>query len=120
MTIHLVYAKGIRRITPQAITRELAAFLADRFPVKVYDLAEIGTIHPEPGDILLGHPQRDPRTIFTSSFHQPGWARRIIMCPYSHGIPEICAWLDPLMEEADSFLAITGKPWFDTMDESVF
>jgi glycosyltransferase involved in cell wall biosynthesis len=120
MTVHFVYSRGIRQSTPQTITRELGKILAKYYQTKVYDIAQTGIIEPAPGDILLGHPHRDQRTIFVRSFHQTGWSKRVVMCPFSHGLPEICAWVDPLICEADAFLAIAGKPWFDTMEETYF
>ncbi|MGN6370806.1 MAG: hypothetical protein ACTHN5_21335 [Phycisphaerae bacterium] len=120
MTIHLVYAKGIRTSAPHVITRELSSRLRRHHNVQVYDLAERRVIVPEPGDVLIGHPHQDPLSVLTASFAHEGWAKRIIMCPYSHGIPEICAWVDDLVCAADSFLAITGNHWFETMDQSLF
>lgn len=120
MTIHLVYAKGIRTSAPHVITRELAVRLGKHAAVKVYDLAERRVIVPERGDVLIGHPHTDPASVLAASFSQGGWAKRIVMCPYSHGIPEICAWVDDLVCAADRFLAITGNHWFETMERTLF
>ncbi len=124
MTIHFVYAKGVRPGAPQSITRELASRLAGAGmgEVRVYDYTEIRTIVPATGggDVLIGHPHADPRTVFQASLRQGGWAKRIVMCPYSHGMPEGYAWMEPVVEAADIFLAITGKYWHETMRESSF
>ena len=121
MTVHFVYAKGVRHGAPQSITRELAPRLAAAFgEVQIYDYQEVRTIVPEAGDILLGHPHADPRTVFQASFRKPGWARRVILCPFAHAIPEAYAWMEPLVDKADQFLAITGKYWMETLAGSAF
>jgi glycosyltransferase involved in cell wall biosynthesis len=120
MTIHLVYAKGVRTGAPHAITNELAARLRASADVRVYDLAEVRTIVPQSGDVLIGHPHHDPRTVFASSVSHPGWARRIVMCPFSHAQVELNGWMDGLVDRADTFLAITGKYWLETMATSAF
>jgi len=120
MTVHFVYARGMRNGAPQSITRELAPRLAVLGNVRVYDYTEVRTIEPAAGDILLGHPHADPRTVFQASLRRPGWAKRVILCPFSHGIPEAYAWMEPVVEQADLFLAITGKYWMETIGGSAF
>lgn len=122
MTVHFIYAKGLRTNAPHSITNELAPRLRELGDVQVYDLAEMQTIRPAQGggDILLGHPHPDPRSVFQASFVQPGWKKRVVICPFSHRLPELNGWMEALVDEADLFLAITGKYWFETVDASLF
>lgn len=115
MTIHLVYVKGNSISTPYSITNELARRLSRQAEVRVYDWTETATILPQPGDILIGHPHPHQSAIFVNSFWQQGWQKRIILMPFHHAMLKYIAWLDPLVEAADAFLAITGKYWIDTM-----
>ncbi len=124
MTLHFVYARGIRTSAPHSITQELLPRLRAATPpfgdVILHDLADLRTLTPSSNgnDILLGHPHPDPRTIFAASLRHPGWKRRIVLCPYSHALLELNGWMDDLIEHADTFLAITGKYWFDSMGDS--
>lgn len=120
MAIHLVYAKGYRTHAPHVITWELTRRLRPRYEVVVHDLLEHGTIVPRPGDVLLGHPQPDPDTIFQRSFRQSGWAKRIVMTPFSHAMPDLCGWMDDLVTQADAYLAICGRYWTATLGASRF
>ena len=112
MTVHFVYIKGDHISTPQAITNEVAARLKDRYPLKVYDWNEQTVIQPEPGDILIGHPNRDnPHTVYNLSFWQPGWARRVVFCPFHHAMLEYNGYADPFVVDSDFYLAICGQYW---------
>ncbi|HVT81896.1 MAG TPA: hypothetical protein VHM90_14715 [Phycisphaerae bacterium] len=119
MAVIFIYARGLRASAPHSITNELAPRLRAAFgDVKVYDLSQIATIVPQEGDILIGHPHQDVRTAFQASIGQRGWKRRAVLCPFSHAHLELNGWMDQLVEQADLFLAITGKYWFDTMEDS--
>lgn len=119
-TVHFVYNKGPWLKTPERITYEIADRLARRYKVAIYDQREPITIRPEAGDVLIGHPSRyGPPSLFNRSFRQTGWARRIVFCPFSHGMPLDAASIDPLVEEADLYLALCGPYWFDTVETSV-
>jgi glycosyltransferase involved in cell wall biosynthesis len=43
-----------------------------------------------------------------------------MLLPYSHGDRVQVAFADPIVPHVDLFLAITGRPWFDTVDTSPF
>lgn len=119
-TVHFVYNKGQRLKTPERITYEIAERLGRRYSLAIYDQRETGTIHPRVGDILIGHPSRYTQdALFNRSFRQDGWARRIVFCPFSYGMPRDAAAIDPLVEDADLHLALCGPYWFDTMDTSI-
>jgi len=119
MTVHFVYNKGVRLKTPERILYELSQRLARRYRLKTYAIEERGTIVPEPGDILIGHPTRySDNSIFNRSFYHSGWSKRIVFCPFSYGMPRDAAAIDSLVELADHYLALCGPYWFDTMGES--
>lgn len=118
--VHLVYNKGPRLKTPERITHELAERLGRRYSLQTYDPNEVGTVQPEPGDILIGHPSRYGRAgIFERSFERAGWAKRIVFCPFSHEMPLDAAMIDPLVERADRYLALCGPYWYDTAPRSL-
>ena len=120
MTVHFVYNKGMQLKTPERILHELSQRLARRYHLKTYAIAERETIVPQPGDVLIGHPSRySGDSVFNRAFRQPGWAKRIVFCPFSHGMPRDAAAIDPLVEKADLYLALCGPYWFETMGESL-
>jgi hypothetical protein len=43
-----------------------------------------------------------------------------LITPYSHGDPQYNAYLDPLINQCDLYLAITGNFWFRSIQNSVF
>jgi glycosyltransferase involved in cell wall biosynthesis len=117
--VHLVYPHGDRISTPDAIGRELGRRLKARYEVVRHDWWELGVIRPEPGDVLLGHPHPDPRSVFRQSLRQPGWRRKLMMAPFHHGDLRQIAFEDPLIGQCDQFLAITGPHWVRTLDRSL-
>lgn len=118
-TVHLVYVKGEGIRTPPAITNELSSRLAATYKLQIYDWAETKKISPSPGDVLIGHPHPDAATVFRKSFRDQRWEKRIVMIPFRHRpyYREI-AWWDPLIRHADHFLAICGRYWVDTIDDT--
>ena len=119
MAVHFIYARGLRASAPHSITNELVPRLRAAFgEVKLYDLSQVATITPSEGDILIGHPHHDIRTALQASIAHPAWKRRAILCPFSHAHLELNGWMDSLVEQADLFLAITGKYWIDTLEDS--
>ena len=118
-TIHFVYVKGTGIRTPAAITNELSKRLETDYRVEVHDWAAQYEIHPSPGDVLLGHPHPSPATVFRRSFYLPGWHKRLVMLPFRHApyYSEI-AWWDPLICQADRFIAICAPYWTDTMSRT--
>jgi glycosyltransferase involved in cell wall biosynthesis len=117
-TIHLVYPHGPRVSAPDAIGRELGRRLERRHPVRYHDWDETGVITPEPGDVLLGHPHPSPRTVFRRSLDRPGWRRRLMLAPFSHGDLGQVAFEDPIVRKCDKVLAITGHYWWETVSGS--
>lgn len=120
MTVHFVYNKGHALKTPERILYELSKRVARAYHLKTYAMNELGSITPQPGDILIGHPSRfTDNSIFNRSFHHPGWAKRIVICPFSYGMPLDAAAIDPLVEAADHYLAMCGPYWFETVGQSL-
>ena len=119
MTVHFIYVKGDLISTPFAITNEVSRRLREHYDVVVYDWLDRSTITPQEGDILLGHPHPSPGTIFRNSFAKDGWSKRILLCPFAHALPKYVAWLDQLVCECDRYLAICGRYWSDTVEQSI-
>lgn len=116
-TLHFVYRRGPHLKTPQRITHELAKRLSSKFTLEVHDPGDPGVVEPAAGDILLGHPDRyGEASIFNRSFRQSGWAKRIVFCPFSYGMPLDAAAIDPLVELADHYLALCGPYWTEGME----
>ena len=119
MTVHLVYVNGRGVDTTTSIAREVSERLAAHHPVTVHHPNSPTTICPEPGDVLIGHPNRyDDDSVFNRSFRQKGWSRRIVFAPFSHGLLDDAALIDGFVREADVYLAITGSYWFDAMEDT--
>jgi len=106
----LVYPHAPGPAAPGVIGRRLHAHLSQHLDVRLHDWDRLGTLRPEAGDVLLGHPHPVPGTVLRRSFDRPGWARRVIMCPYNGDLRQV-AFLDPFVRRADNYLAITGRWW---------
>lgn len=116
--VHLVYPHGNRISTPDSIGRELGRRLEARYTVVYHDWSERDAIEPEPGDVLLGHPNPDPHTVFRRSVRLEGWHRRLMMAPFNHGDLRQVAFEDSIVPSCDLYLAITGPYWFQTLADS--
>jgi glycosyltransferase involved in cell wall biosynthesis len=118
--IHLVYPHDDSRIsTPDAIGCQLGRRLETRYQVVYHDYTHLGVIVPEPGDVLLGHPHPDPRSIFRRSLRQDGWHRRLMMAPFEHRDFRRISFENQLVGRCDLILAITGPYWFKTVGDSL-
>jgi glycosyltransferase involved in cell wall biosynthesis len=116
--VHLVYPHGNRISTPDAIGRELGRRLETSYEVVYHDWFDRDVIHPEPGDVLLGHPHPDPRTVFRRSARQEGWRRRLMLSPFVHSDLRQVAFLGGILPDCDLYLAITGPYWYQAIQES--
>lgn len=116
-TVHLVYPHGPMIATPDAIGRNLGKRLEARYRVVYHDWTDRDGIHPEPGDVLLGHPHPSRDTVFRRSLLYPGWRKTILMAPFNTDLAQV-AFLDSVLRHCDLFLAITGPYWFDVLDDS--
>lgn len=118
--VHLVYPSGPKIGCPDAIGRNLAARLRDRYEVRQYDWDDVRLIRPGPDDVIVGHPHPAPWTVFRTSSAMRGWKRVIALCPYAHGDPAYVAFLDRVIGRCDLYLAITGSYWYRTAIQSRF
>ena len=119
MTVHLVYVNEPSIGTHHSIAREVAERLRNHYKVEVHHPNDPITVRPEPGDVLIGHPNRYGVCAFRRSFGQPGWRRRIVFAPFSVGMLEDAAAIDDLVCEADVSLAVTGQYWLDALPDSL-
>jgi glycosyltransferase involved in cell wall biosynthesis len=117
-TVHLVYPHGPMIATPDAIGRNLGKRLEAGYTVVYHDWTDRDEIHPEPGDVLLGHPHPSSSTVFRRSSRHSGWRRVILLAPFSTDLAQV-AFLDSVIRDCDVFLALTGPYWFDRLDGSV-
>jgi glycosyltransferase involved in cell wall biosynthesis len=119
-TIHLIYPHGSRISCPDAIGRKIGLCLEQDYKVLYYNLESPATIHPGPDDILVGHAIPSPYSIFRRSLKQPGWRRVILITPFAHGDPRYYAFVDRFIDQCDLYLAITGRYWFQSLNDSAF
>ncbi|MGV0999620.1 MAG: hypothetical protein ACOYBQ_09860 [Fluviibacter sp.] len=120
MTVHLVYPCANLIKTPEVIGYNVyCALTSAGFDVVVHRWDSLSKIYPREGDILIGHAHPNPFTIFRRSLSESGWAKRILMLPFSHD-PKQLGFLRDVVPQCDAFLAITGKYWIDTLNQSIF
>ena len=120
MTVHYVYVHGDPVDSTQAIVHEIVPRLKAHHTVVVHHPNDPVMIHPVPGDVLIGHPNRYDDCAFRRAFAQPGWARRIVFAPFSSILPKDAALIDDLVVEADLFLALAGETWWPGIEDSLF
>lgn len=116
--VHLVYPHGNRKFPPDAIGRQLGRRLEARYRVVYHDWTDRGSVEPEPGDVLIGHPHPSRDTVFRRSLRQAGWHRRLMLAPFHHGDLKQIAFEDGLVGSCDLILAITGPYWYETVGSS--
>jgi len=117
MTIHLVYPHQNKISAPDVIGYKLSQALLSLGPVITYEWDSIGKILPNPNDILIGHPHPFPYTIFRRSLQHSNWSKVIILQPFNLDVKQV-GYIDSIIDKCDRFLAITGKYWFDCIDQS--
>ncbi len=116
--MHLVYPHGNTISTPNSIGRELGRRLETRYTVVYHGWSDRDLIHPEPGDVLLGHPHPRRNTVFRRSAQLNGWRRRIMLAPFSHADLRNVAFEVQIVPRCDLFLAMTGPYWFGAIEDS--
>jgi len=119
MTIHLVYPHRNKISTPNIIGYRLLKALSKIDYVVAYEWDSFNVIFPSLGDVLIGHVHPVPGTIMRRSLKRPGWHRKIILQPYNEDLKQV-GYLDPVVDDCDSFLAITGSYWFERIPQSPF
>jgi len=117
-TIHFVYPRDpARHSSPWCIGNELGDRLQRKYRVQFYGWRDRLMIDAQPGDVLIGHPHWSRSTVFQRALAHRHLARRLILSPYV-GDPRQVAFVDKFIDRCDLYLAITGRYWFDRVDES--
>jgi glycosyltransferase involved in cell wall biosynthesis len=119
MTIHLVYPHQNKISAPNVIGYKLLQGLSIIDNVKAYEWDSFSVIKPDPGDVLMGHVHPAPGTIMRRSLKRSGWKRKIILQPYNEDVKQV-GYLDSVIDDCDTFLAITGSYWFERISQSPF
>lgn len=118
-TIHLIYPHRPVISAPHVIGYQLGKRLETNYRVRYYDWDALGCIKPGKQDVIVGHPHPNRFTVFTRSIQQPGWKRKIALCPYN-GDPFAGAFFNPYYHLLDDLCLITGKYWIDDLKNSHF
>lgn len=120
LDIHLVYPCSDAAYAPYCIGRELTdRFRRDGHSITLYKWdGREKPIPTGPRSILLGHPHPDPSTTFRVALERPGWLRKIAIKPFNHGDGMQTAHLEPILRRCDAFIAITGRYWMATLEQS--
>lgn len=118
-TVHLVYPHGTRISTPDSIGRNLANYLSKKYVVKFYDWMSWEKIIPSVGDILIGHANPNPYTVFRRSMKDVRWLKVILLQPFSTYRPHV-AYLEHIFPYIDGFAAITGGYWVNEQKKGIY
>lgn len=104
---------------PLSITYHAAQFFLKNYEVKLYDFRERIDIKPNNGDILIGHPNPDPKSVMWRALDDPRFAKKFLLCPYNHCSSQV-VWFRPAVEKCDKYFAICGDFWIDNFKGSPF
>lgn len=111
------------RQSPYSITRNLHAF----FKTKGYDIVyrnwtDSGNgFEVDKNDIVIGHPAYDQNSIIQHIFRSGQKCKaKILIHPLHLNFVEDNLPFDDLWKSCDAGIAITGKYWYDTLDNSKF
>jgi len=119
-TIHLIYPFDLKkRKTPWEEGNQIYFALRDKFHFKIYSWFSIEKINPQKGDILLGHSNSSPLTIFRRSMKNPKWKKIILYQPYNEDKYAI-SYLHSVLPYVDIFVASCGSYWFKRIEKSIF
>ena len=119
-TIHLVFPFDLKKkVVPWEMGNQIYKSLKDTYNFKFYDWMSFEKIIPEPGDILIGHPNSFPFTCFRRSLINPNWKKVIIFQPYNED-PLQLSYINELIPFCDQFIALCGEFWFNRIKNSIF
>ena len=104
---------------PHSITFNVGKHLECRYKVKFYDWSEVTKIHPNTGDILLGHLSPDFETIMWNSIRDTRFSKRYLIQPYNNEETQVGFLRDGLVL-CDGCFAIGGDFWVDNFTASPF
>jgi hypothetical protein len=119
-TAHIIYPvnKDIN-INPWSIGNNIIYALKDNFNIKVYQWTSLERIIPSKGDILIGHSNSNPFTVFRRSMNHQNWSKIILLQPYNEDLLQM-SYLYDVVDKCDYFLALCGDYWFDRVSSSPF
>ena len=119
MTVHLVYPFDSARIAaPWSIGNNVSAGLrAAGYDVVQYDWEDTGTIKPDRGDILLGHPHPEQNHIFCNSMFDTGWAKKVAMAPINMQGEDL-QFILSVVALCDAYIVIAGPGWAHLPEEA--
>ena len=119
-TVHIIYPFSKKVDTnPWSIGNNIIRALKKNFKIKTYLWTSIEKISPNIGDILIGHANSNPYTIFRRSVGSALWSKRILLQPYNEDKHQI-SYLYDLIPKCDYFLTLCGEYWFDRIENSKF
>jgi hypothetical protein len=119
-TAHIIYPFSKKLDTnPWSIGNNLVRTLKKNFKIRNYLWTSIEKIIPNKGDILIGHANSNPFTIFRRSIDNKLWAKKILLQPYNEDLYQL-SYLYDLIPKCDSFLMLCGEYWFDRLKYSKF
>lgn len=120
MIIHLVYPVNFKKISaPWSMGNALYNYLSKKHEVKIYQWTSYEKITPNKGDILIGHTHPNPMTCFRRSLNDKNWKKKIILQPFNSDKLQ-ASYIFKIINEVDSFIAITGDYWFKYIDKTIF
>jgi len=119
-TAHIIYPFDLKKkINPWSIGNNISFALKKNFLIKNYYWTSLEKINPKKGDILIGHSNPNPFTIFRRSIKNKNWEKKILIQPYNED-PKQMSHLFDVIKECDYFLAICGDYWFKRVNRSKF
>ncbi len=119
-TVHIIYPSNIHLdVNPWSIGNNVIKSLKKFFNIKTYLWTSLGKINPNKGDVLIGHCNSNPYTIFQRSLSNKNWSKIILLQPYNED-PLQLSYLYNVVPKCDYFLAICGDYWFKRIPTSKF
>jgi hypothetical protein len=119
-TLHLIYPCSKKISTPDAIGFQLQKYLSKKYKVIIYDWSSLNKIKDiNYGDILIGHANANPISIFRRSMKDSRWGQVILLQPFNT-FPEHVAYLEHVIHNVDKFIAITGRYWVKNIEITTF
>jgi hypothetical protein len=112
MKIHWVYPSGEGIHCPVAIGRHVAKALSPKHEIVQHDWNSSDRIVSDPDAVLLGHPHPAWGTTFRRAAAQGGFRRVVMLCPFNGDLQQV-AWLRPILERSDLWLALCGPSWLE-------
>ncbi len=104
---------------PYSITVNLYRYLRARTPTLLYDWREERVPDFGPGDVILGHPHPNPKTVMQRALYDPKQCSlKALIFPMHHGIRALNEYALPLLERCDLAFGIMGEFWYASLNRS--